>query len=80
MKDIELKGKEVLGIKRERYIAVIAEHEIILIPRKPLSVQVKRYTDAVKATTINPEFVDKTLPYREMNEPIRDYLEKISSK
>lgn len=80
MEEIELKGEKVLGVKRERYLAIIAEHEIILIPKKPLSAQVKRYIDAVKVTTINPEFVDKTLPYREMKESIREYLSKIPSK
>ena len=53
---VRIKGKEVWFIERERYFDFISEHEIILIPRNNYPVQVKRFTDAVKVTTLQPEW------------------------
>ncbi len=58
---VKIPGKEVWFIERERYFAFIAEHEVILIPRKGYPVQVKRFTDAVKATTVSPDRKDVQL-------------------
>lgn len=75
MKKIE--GKVVRFVERERYYAFIAEHEIILIPRNNLPVQVKRYQDgSVKVTTLNPEWANVPRN-REIDKTVwEDYLEK----
>lgn len=71
-------GKDAWFIERERYYAFIAEHEVILIPRNNLPIQVKRFTDAVKVTTISPEYLSKTEPYRDMKESVWEgYLKKL---
>ena len=70
-------GKDVWFIERERYYAFVAEHEVILIPRYDYPVQVKRYGDAVKATTLDSEYED-ALPYRTVKESVwSGYLEKL---
>jgi hypothetical protein len=74
-----IRGKDVWFIERERYYAFVAEHEVILIPRCDYPVQVKRYSDAVKATTLEREWVERkgvrVLPYKQVSESIwKDYL------
>jgi len=77
LKRLEVHGKTVLFITRERYYVFVAEHEVILIPRHSLPLQVKRFTDAVKVTTIEPEWKNVS-PYKVVEESVwSGYLEKL---
>ena len=63
---------------RERYYAFVAEHEVILIPRKELLTQVKRFTDAIKVTTLDPEYAARTQPYTVIEQDVWEgYLNKL---
>jgi hypothetical protein len=73
-----VEGKDVWFLERDRYYAFVAEHEIILIPRNDLPTQVKVFTDAIKVTTLSPEFKTRTQPYRIMEEDIwKGYLNNL---
>jgi hypothetical protein len=77
LKRLEVRGKTVLFITRERYYVFVAEHEVILIPRHSLPLQVKRFTDAVKITTLEPEWKNVS-PYKVVGESVwSDYLEEL---
>jgi hypothetical protein len=77
LKRLEAHGKTVLFITRERYYVFVAEHEVILIPRHSLPLQVKRFTDAVKVTTLEPEWKNVP-PYKVVEESVwSGYLEKL---
>lgn len=77
LKQLEVHGKDVLFIKRERYYVFVAEHEVILIPRSSLPIQVKRFTDAVKVTTLESDWKNVP-PYRVVEESIwSGYLEEL---
>lgn len=77
-KKLRMEGKDVLFVERDRYYAFIAEHEIILIPRNDLPIQVKRFTDAVKVTTMDPQFATRAEPYRIMDQNVWEgYLNKL---
>lgn len=72
----DISGKDVLFVRRERYFAIIAEHEIILFPHDELPVQIKKFNDSVKATTLEKEWSNVKL-YREIDKSIfPEYLEK----
>jgi len=74
-KRFSIKGKEVWFIERERYVAFIAEHEVLFIPKNKLPIQVKQYSDGTKATTLDPNWTDIE-PFRKIESSIwTDYLE-----
>lgn len=73
----KLVGKEVMFISRSRYFAIIGEHEIIMFPNDELPVQIKRFSDADKVTTLEKNWINNVKLYQEIDNSIFDeYLEK----